>query len=492
MAKLDGMDPKLVREMLAGLQRAAKRLDTLDARIAQLTRGAGVAVQATHHPSEVADACRGMVKDVTDRLALLEKQERQRRQGGHESLMTVVSTPAPRRVVTDDGPREKESAKDRGPGSGHVTRPPAGREPARPKPKRDPTRLGSPGDGVRGGAQPGDAKPGDSKPGDQKPVDSKPGDLKPGEAKPGDLKPGDLKPGDLKPGDAKPGEAKPGGCLPQDSRPGEHDGAQSGLSGTPHGRVSDPGKHRRRPHTGPGRSPHGDATHDPRFHRPVSPDRAGTPGGPGAPYPADPRSGAVAADAAAVADLGAAAAFDPSAAARPPAATREPYLVLGSPVPDGALDVPGDLGRPAPAGADPRMSAAAGIWQDIPLPSAVQPVDVVSYPTGRSGDDTLWVVVDRRRETAPFQIPGVTLPEATPPEGGRWAPGTAASHGDRPLPEGCAGAQAEQPGDPLQPTGRHSRPEPYGQEGQGGSYGGGRHRSPGPADGQGRPWDGRL
>jgi hypothetical protein len=475
MAKLDGMDPKLVREMLADLQGAAKRLDTLDARIAQLTRGAGVAVQATHHPSEVADACRGMVKDVTDRLALLEKQEKQRRQGGNESSMTIVSSPAPIRAVTSHGPREtgREPGNGAGPKREPATRPPEKREPVRPKSKGDPMRPGH---------QPGDTKPGDTKPEGSKPDDSKPGD-------------------------SKPGDTKPGGCLPGESRPGEREGAQGGWSGTPHGRVSDSGKHRRRPHAGPDRAPHGDATHDPQ-----RPDGTGTPGGPdeACPTGSGPRSAPAPAGATAGLERDPAVTFDPATTGDPtttrhPATAREPYLVLGSPVPEGPFTVPGDLDQrsPAGAGADPRTPAAAGTWQGIPLPSTVQPVDVVSYPTGRSGDDMSWVLVDRGRETGSVPVPGPAAPTGEGPSGawgpmgtgtdGRWMPVRAEPHGDRPQAEGYDSAQADPYGDRIETEsyGRHARDEAYGEHGEAGPSGGGRHRSAGPADVRERPWGDR-
>ncbi|WP_405084045.1 hypothetical protein [Microbispora sp. NBC_01389] len=77
MAKLDGMDPKLVRELLSQVQHAANQMGTIEARVTQLTRNAGVSVHVTHRPSQVADACSTLVKDVTGRLELLEKKEKQ-------------------------------------------------------------------------------------------------------------------------------------------------------------------------------------------------------------------------------------------------------------------------------------------------------------------------------------------------------------------------------------------------------------------------------
>lgn len=82
MAKLDGMDPKLVRELLREVQQAGKEMQDVEARVTGLMRQAGVAVHVTYRPAQVADACASMVKDVTGRLTLLEKQEKQRSGNG--------------------------------------------------------------------------------------------------------------------------------------------------------------------------------------------------------------------------------------------------------------------------------------------------------------------------------------------------------------------------------------------------------------------------
>lgn len=39
MAKFDGMDPKLVRQLLAEMQRATTQMRTIDGRIAQMLSG---------------------------------------------------------------------------------------------------------------------------------------------------------------------------------------------------------------------------------------------------------------------------------------------------------------------------------------------------------------------------------------------------------------------------------------------------------------------
>ncbi|MEV0582214.1 hypothetical protein [Nonomuraea sp. NPDC050310] len=75
MAKFDGMDPKLVRELLAEVRQAAVQMRQIEGRVAQVMGAAGLATQTTHRPAQVAEACDGMVRDVTARLTLLEKRE---------------------------------------------------------------------------------------------------------------------------------------------------------------------------------------------------------------------------------------------------------------------------------------------------------------------------------------------------------------------------------------------------------------------------------
>ncbi|MFE3453238.1 hypothetical protein ACFXJ8_30370 [Nonomuraea sp. NPDC059194] len=81
MGSFDGMDPTLVRDLLAEVRRAAEQMRTIEARVAQVTRTAGLATPSTHRPSQVADACETMARDVTGRLALLEKREAAPRTG---------------------------------------------------------------------------------------------------------------------------------------------------------------------------------------------------------------------------------------------------------------------------------------------------------------------------------------------------------------------------------------------------------------------------
>ncbi|MEU7894646.1 hypothetical protein AB0B45_17525 [Nonomuraea sp. NPDC049152] len=94
MGSFDGMDPTLVRDLLAEVQRAAAQMRTIESRIAQVTRTAGLATPATHRPSQVADACETMARDVTGRLALLEKREAAPRTGEQVKDVSANGTPA--------------------------------------------------------------------------------------------------------------------------------------------------------------------------------------------------------------------------------------------------------------------------------------------------------------------------------------------------------------------------------------------------------------
>jgi hypothetical protein len=85
MAKLDGMDPKLVRQLLGEVRQAAKEMRSVDGRVGQLVSSAGLPRPATHRPAQVADACDGLVHDVTGRLTLLEKQEKQKAHPGDQA-----------------------------------------------------------------------------------------------------------------------------------------------------------------------------------------------------------------------------------------------------------------------------------------------------------------------------------------------------------------------------------------------------------------------
>ncbi|WP_162641335.1 hypothetical protein [Streptosporangium sp. 'caverna'] len=77
MGKFEGMDPKLVRDLLSEVQQAAVRMRTAEDRVNHLMRGAGLPALSTHHPAQIADDCEKMVRDVSTRVELLEKKVRQ-------------------------------------------------------------------------------------------------------------------------------------------------------------------------------------------------------------------------------------------------------------------------------------------------------------------------------------------------------------------------------------------------------------------------------
>ncbi|SEG58318.1 hypothetical protein SAMN05444920_103299 [Nonomuraea solani] len=74
MGKYDGMDPKLVRDLLAEVKHAARQLRTVEDRVRLAMSRAGLSSQATHRPVQVAEAADTMVKDVNVRLETLEKR----------------------------------------------------------------------------------------------------------------------------------------------------------------------------------------------------------------------------------------------------------------------------------------------------------------------------------------------------------------------------------------------------------------------------------
>ncbi|MEV6863443.1 hypothetical protein AB0M44_20865 [Streptosporangium subroseum] len=77
MGKFEGMDPKLVRDLLSEVQQAAVRMRTAEDRVNHLMRGAGLPALSTHHPAQIADDCEKMVRDVSTRVELLEKKVKQ-------------------------------------------------------------------------------------------------------------------------------------------------------------------------------------------------------------------------------------------------------------------------------------------------------------------------------------------------------------------------------------------------------------------------------
>ncbi|GAB1820678.1 hypothetical protein [Herbidospora sp. RD11066] len=114
MPKIDGMDPKLVRDLLAELRRAAKEMESIEAKVTTTVRNAGVPAAVTYRPSAVADAIAEMDKDVTARLALLEKRERDPATRptptttGDETPTKPVPKPAPEPTGTQEQPKPTE------------------------------------------------------------------------------------------------------------------------------------------------------------------------------------------------------------------------------------------------------------------------------------------------------------------------------------------------------------------------------------------------
>ncbi|MFB9490038.1 hypothetical protein [Nonomuraea dietziae] len=154
MGSFDGMDPTLVRDLLAEVRRAAVQMRSLESRVAQATRSAGLATPVTHRPSQVADACEEMARDVTGRLALLEKKEAAPRVGEQAKDISPNGTPAsgetkdpapkdskePReddRASRTANPRETTTPND--PPSSSDPAPRKDPTPPEPESKRDPT-----------------------------------------------------------------------------------------------------------------------------------------------------------------------------------------------------------------------------------------------------------------------------------------------------------------------------------------------------------------
>ncbi|MGW4792555.1 hypothetical protein ACWEPC_09115 [Nonomuraea sp. NPDC004297] len=74
MGKYDGMDPKLVRDLVTEVRHAATEMRGVEDRVRAVMHRAGLPAQATHRPAQIADAVDDMVKDVNVRLGELEKR----------------------------------------------------------------------------------------------------------------------------------------------------------------------------------------------------------------------------------------------------------------------------------------------------------------------------------------------------------------------------------------------------------------------------------
>ena len=238
MGKFDGMDPKLVRELLAEVKRAAAELRGVEGRVAQAMTRADLATRTTHRPSQVADAGDKMIRDVTVRLGELEKRADHPRTNGttddHAPTAIGDATKDHPADQPDNGDKNDKGAKSDKPHADATT-------PAQPKPDDHPRNTEDPKHPAKpdtDAKKDPDAKTGhDTKP-DDKP-DAKPErDAKPDDkpdAKPEqDAKPDDkpdAKPEqDVKPDDKPERDAKPGACddvepdAPKDPDPGSEKG----------------------------------------------------------------------------------------------------------------------------------------------------------------------------------------------------------------------------------------------------------------------------
>jgi hypothetical protein len=112
MGKFDGMDPKLVRELLAETKRAAVELRETEARVSRILSRAGVSVQTTHRPSQLADEAAKMVKDVTARLELLEKRAAGENRSGDTRTDPPARDPKPEGEKNGSKPETEDKSKD--------------------------------------------------------------------------------------------------------------------------------------------------------------------------------------------------------------------------------------------------------------------------------------------------------------------------------------------------------------------------------------------
>ncbi|GAT65414.1 peptidase [Planomonospora sphaerica] len=148
MGKFDGMDPALVRDLLAEVKRAAEQMRTVESRVTRLMSGAGLSSQSAHRPVQVADECDTMVRDVSARVALLEKKVGQDadptpgpKAAGPESGTPEARTPAPQRPEQDEpraGTPGSEEPKTGEPKTGGTPAPEA------PGPKPEEPKAGTP------------------------------------------------------------------------------------------------------------------------------------------------------------------------------------------------------------------------------------------------------------------------------------------------------------------------------------------------------------
>ncbi|MFI7640005.1 hypothetical protein [Nonomuraea sp. NPDC049400] len=113
MGKFDGMDPKLVRDLLTEVKHAATQMRAVEDRVRLAMSRAGVSTVTTHRPAQVADAADAMVKDVNVRLGVLEKRVDQPRGDVPEAGAGSTQDDEPKDVRGDqdkyDNPRAAET-----------------------------------------------------------------------------------------------------------------------------------------------------------------------------------------------------------------------------------------------------------------------------------------------------------------------------------------------------------------------------------------------
>ncbi|MDP4504757.1 hypothetical protein [Nonomuraea turcica] len=129
MGKFDGMDPKLVRDLLSEVKHAATQMRTAEDRVRFELNRAGLSAQTTHRPVQIADAAEEMVRDVNKRLEVLEKRVDEPRGTGD----------APRSgggATDDDEPKDVRGEQDR------YENPRAGEKPDEVTPKDDDVKTG--------------------------------------------------------------------------------------------------------------------------------------------------------------------------------------------------------------------------------------------------------------------------------------------------------------------------------------------------------------
>ncbi|MEU9831078.1 hypothetical protein AB0D67_05990, partial [Streptosporangium sp. NPDC048047] len=111
MGKFDGMDPELVRDLLSEVRQAAEQIRSVEGRVTRLMSAAGLSSQSAHRPAQVADSGDKMVRDVSARVALLEKKIKQGT--GHEAgPKAAAPKPDTEPSKADDRAPERPKAED--------------------------------------------------------------------------------------------------------------------------------------------------------------------------------------------------------------------------------------------------------------------------------------------------------------------------------------------------------------------------------------------